>query len=84
MKKLLLLGAAALALVGCTNAEVAHYKALGHDAHITCYSGGRLIYDGWSSGKLRNSAGSDGWEFMDRQTGELTQASGDCVVKQGN
>lgn len=85
MKKLIILAAAALALTAsaCTDTQMAHFGALGSEARVTCYSGGKLIFDDFSTGKVANANGSDGYEFKSRTTGRLEQASGDCVVDYG-
>lgn len=70
-----------LLLVGCTNAEMAQYTALGSSAHVLCYSGGKLIYDGYSSGKVLTEKQSDGWYFEDNKTGKLIRVSADCVIE---
>lgn len=67
-------------LLGCTDAELSRWGALGDAAHVQCYSGGVLIYDGVSTGKVANSEGSDGYEFRDAKDQKLKQVSGDCVL----
>jgi hypothetical protein len=85
MKKLILISAAltvALVLGGCTNADIAQLTALGSPASITCYSGGKIIYQGMSTGKIATEQQSDGWYFEDASTHELVRVSGQCVIKQ--
>jgi hypothetical protein len=67
-------------LVGCTDAEYAQYEALGCPGHILCYSGGKVIYDGTSTGKIATEHGSDGWFLKDAKTGDLVRVSGSCVI----
>ena len=78
---LVLLGAFVLSLDGCSNAEMAQWTALGSDAHIVCYSGTLVTYDGYSSGKVSTEHGSDGWFFKDKKTGHLMRISGACVIE---
>jgi hypothetical protein len=70
-----------LALLACTDAERAQHAAFGEPGHITCYSGGQVIYDGDSTGRIESEQRSDGWLFMDAKTRRLVRVSGDCVVR---
>jgi hypothetical protein len=75
----------AMMAVGCTDAYMAKWGALGDPATIECYSGEKLIYRGKSTGKTANpEGGSDGYQFMDAKTGWLTEVSGNCIVTYGN
>lgn len=80
---LALISLAAIGIEGCTNTQLAHLSSFGSDGRITCYSGGRMIFDDFSSGKISNAHGSDGYEFMSKTTGRLMQVSGTCVVDYG-
>lgn len=77
---LFLVLAACILLAGCTDATVGKLKALGSSAHIECYSGGTLIYDGRSTGKVKSETNSDGYFFVDRETGLPMEVSGNCVI----
>ena len=68
-------------LIACSDTEIASFTALGDPGHITCYSGGQVIYDGDSTGKIQTVENSDGWEFMDAKTQRLVRVSGDCVIR---
>jgi len=72
MKKIIAL-AALVALVGCTDTDMASFGALGRPGHITCYSGTLQIYDGTSTGKIQTVSQSDGWEFEDAATKSTPQ-----------
>lgn len=75
---------AALGLASaCTDTQMAHFGALGNSGRVTCYSGGKMIADDYSTGKIANAGGSDGYEFKSVSTGRLEQFSGDCVVDYG-
>lgn len=65
---------------GCTDAERSSLSAFGDAAHITCYSGGKVIYEGDSTGKIATVSGSDGWEFRDAKTHKFIRVSGQCVI----
>jgi hypothetical protein len=84
MKKLLIFTIVAFAtlttLVGCTDAEKASWGALGDAGHIVCYSGGKVIYEGDSTGKIATVDHSDGWEFKDANSGKFVRVSGQCLI----
>lgn len=80
---LCLVAGAGLAATACTDARRAHWNAYGDAARITCYSGGYLVLDDFSTGKVSNADGSDGYEFKSVTTDRLQQASGDCQVDYG-
>lgn len=58
----------------------ARIKAQGSPATIICYSGGKLIYRGRSTGRVKSPSNSDGYLFKDAKTGKLTEVSGNCVI----
>ena len=70
----------ALVLWGCTDADRAGLWSYGEAGDVTCYSGGRAVYTGRSTGKIQSTQQSDGWEFKDAATGKFVRVSGDCVV----
>ena len=80
MKKILI-GLFFLCLIGCTDAARKNLTTLGSPATVTCYSGGKVIYDGVSTGKVVTESQSDGWRFVDSATNKLIRVSGDCVIK---
>jgi outer membrane lipoprotein-sorting protein len=71
----------AVLLSGCTDAIRAKFSANGSSAHITCYSGTMVIFDGESTGKVQSSSNSDGYYFVDKADGKLKEVSGNCVVE---
>lgn len=78
----LMIAASVAALLGCTDAERAKLGALGDHGLITCYSGGKPIYEGRATGKIApDVAAGGGWFFKDAATGELIRVSGDCVIR---
>jgi len=68
-------------LCGCTDAKRASFNSLGSPGHIICYSGGKVIYEGDSTGRIATVEPSDGWELKDRKTGKFVRVSGDCVLE---
>lgn len=78
--KMLIAIALVVALVGCTDAERASWGSLGDSGHVICYSGGKVIYEGDSTGKILATQSSDGWEFKDAKTHKFVRVSGQCVV----
>ncbi len=70
----------ALVFVSCTDAQCARRAAFGSEGHITCYSGGKITFDGDSTGQILSEEQSDGWFFKDKKTSNLIRVSGDCVI----
>lgn len=68
-------------LYSCTDTDRASFGAYGTPGHIQCYSGGKLIYEGDSSGRIQTVQNSDGWEFKEAETGKFIRVSGDCLIK---
>ncbi len=79
--KLLLALLSCSVLLGCTDARMGKFMALGNSAKVTCYSGGKVIYDGVSSGKIENQENSDGYYFTPKGESLAIEVSGDCIVK---
>jgi hypothetical protein len=72
---------AILSINGCTDASWSQIGAYGSSGKITCYSGGKVIYEGASTGKIATEEHSDGWFFKEANTGNLIRVSGDCVIR---
>ncbi|NIR13861.1 MAG: hypothetical protein GWN86_07865, partial [Desulfobacterales bacterium] len=51
----------ALVFTGCTDAGCGKLQALGNAATVECYSGGKIIFQGKSTGKVKSEASSDGY-----------------------
>lgn len=72
-------------LVGCTDAQVSKLAAYGDSARVTCYSGGEVVFDAYSTGKVaKPDSGSDGYQFRDTRTGRLVEVSMDCKIDYGS
>ena len=72
----------ALGLSACSG-DIASLRAYGSPAYIICYSGGKVIYDGHSTGIVQNESKSDGYYFEDAATGRAKSVSGQCVIDYG-
>lgn len=68
-------------VMGCTDAQVSQWTTLGDPATVTCYSGGKLIYHGKSTGKVASEKQSDGWLFKEAGSDAQIRVSGDCVIR---
>lgn len=73
-----------IALSGCTDAAWdAKIGKLGDPARVTCYSAEKVIYDGKSTGAVRNPEGSDGYQFRESGSNRFVEVSGNCVIDYG-
>ena len=85
MRHILIAALVVVALSACMDTTRAKLSAYGESATIKCYSGGTLIYEGRSTGRvLKEETGADGYAFKDAKTGELKEVSGDCNVTYGD
>lgn len=83
IQSIIAIAALLTATAACTDTRKAHFSAIGDPARVTCYSGGHVVLDDFSTGKVANGGNSDGYEFKSSTTGRLQQASGDCQVDYG-
>ena len=74
-----ILGALAFMALG-TDATRSKIMAFGSGATIKCYSGGVVIYEGKSTGKIKSEEYSDGYYFKDAADKKLKEVSGNCVI----
>jgi hypothetical protein len=72
-----------LLTASCTDAGMSRLEAYGEPSHVVCYSGGTVIYDGHSTGRVKSPENSDGWQFKDANIGKLVEVSGDCILTVG-
>ena len=63
-------------------ANMAKTFAIGSDHKISVYSGGNLVKEFHSVGKVLTEEHSDGWYFLNRDTNKLTRVSGTVIVEQ--
>lgn len=73
---------AILILAGCTDAERASFGAYGSEATVTCYSGGQVVFETKSTGKVQ-ALEADGFAFRDKNTGKFVRAFADCIISEG-
>ncbi len=74
--------AGAAVLSGCTDAGRSKFGNWVTDtpARITCYSGGKVTVDTFSTGKVNSESNSDGYNFRDKYSDRLREVSGDCDI----
>jgi hypothetical protein len=82
MKLMALLITVCLVSCGCTKANMSQFGGYGSDFNVTLYSGGEAVRKWKSTGEVLAEEQSDGWYFMDSNTGSLVRVSGDVVVEQ--
>lgn len=71
--------AAGILLTGCTDAERSSFGAYNEPASVKCYSGGAVIHDDISTGKVLQIDG-DGITYKSNNTDEYVRAYADCIV----
>lgn len=78
MKKLIFL----IIFVGCTDAQWdANVGKIGVSAEITCYSGGKVIFQDESTGAIKSpDNGSDGWQYRSKKNNKFREVSADCIL----
>lgn len=83
MKILITVILAMVALSGCSDAARSKLsnRLTGEEARVQCYSGNLKIYDATSTGKILNEEGSDGYYFREKESGELVEVSGNCIIR---
>jgi hypothetical protein len=82
MKKLFLV-LVGITMISCTDATLSKITSYGSEANIKCYSGGIVIYEGASTGKVQSEKNSDGYFFKEEGTGRLLEVSGNCIIDYG-
>lgn len=81
MRNMLFVAALCIFAAGCTDAERASWGALGNEGAIKCYSGGEVVFDSQSTGKIIQ--GKDGGLlFREKSSGKYIRAYADCIVKE--
>lgn len=69
-----------LSLAACSDAERSAVSAFGKKHRVKMFSGGVVVGEWTSSGKIENESGSDGYYFKDDATGKMTTVSGDVTI----
>ena len=80
MKQILILAVIAVT-TGCTDADMAHMSQYNDPSHVQCFSGGQVIYDGHSTGKIASNKDEDGLYFREKESGKFVRLYADCVVR---
>lgn len=80
MKKILIALALTVAVAGCTDAEMADLGSYGSQAEVKCWSGGQVIFDEETTGKVSESSSGAGLYFRSKATGKFVHTYADCVV----
>jgi hypothetical protein len=79
MGKVILFFTTLAILSSCSDAMKGRFSALGNGRAIKCFSGGTLIYEGKSTGKINSEEGSDGYYFTDIN-GKYVEVNADCLL----
>lgn len=79
MKRLLLV-AVLISFTGCFAADRSGIGAIGADHKVQLYSGGNLVREWESNGKVISESNSDGYYFQDKETKRLVRVTGDLVI----
>lgn len=83
MKKILSLATVVFVLTGCTDATVSQVLSYGSPHQITCYNFSTVIYDGVSTGRVKEE--TDSLAFEDELTRKLVEIrlgqSSSCVIR---
>jgi hypothetical protein len=69
-----------LFLTGCSDATYKNMTTFGESANIKLFSGGILIGEWESTGKVITETQSDGYRFVDKKTGKLIRITGDIII----
>jgi hypothetical protein len=70
-----------LLLTGCYSATRAKMLSSGQDHHITQYSGGVIVGEWISNGRVFSEEHSDGYYFEDKATGKVVEVSGNIQIR---
>lgn len=71
---------AAIGISGCTDTQIASLQAYGQAHHIKQFSGGQVVGEWDSTGKVLNEPQSDGYQFEDAKTHKIVEVSGTVQI----
>jgi len=71
---------ALLLTTSCTDAELEKLQSLGNEHRVQLYSGGKLVKEWCSTGKVSSQVESDGYYFKDKECDCIVLVSGDVVI----
>jgi len=80
MKKFLLI--CVLGTVGCTDATFSKVTSYNTTFKISLFSGGQLVREYHSTGRVESEEHTDGWFFVNKETGKLVRVSGTISIEQ--
>lgn len=81
MKKVFLLALLAVSMVSCTDATWGKFKGLGDNFQVEMLNcNGDVVRTWTSSGKVLSEANSDGYHFVDAETGKLVEVTGTLII----
>lgn len=69
-----------VSISACSDAEKSAMSAWGQKHRVKMYSGGQVVGEWTSTGKIVNETDSDGYYFKDDQTGKIVTVSGDVTI----
>lgn len=78
--RLIVIASTAIFISACSDAERSAFNALGKKHRVTMYSGGKIVGEWVSSGKIENESNSDGYYFKDDATGKMVTVAGDVTI----
>ena len=79
-RKVILIVAISVSLLSCTDAGREKLKSLGNKQRVQLYSGGELVREWISTGKVAYESESDGYYFKDSECSCIVEVSGDVVI----
>ena len=65
---------------GCTDAYISQVQSIGSPHRVELWSGGQMVREWTSTGKVLSETNSDGYYFCDKETGKLVRVTGDLVI----
>lgn len=80
MNSFIILLFAIILLSGCSVEKTTDIYIFGSPRHIKCYSSGKLIYEGQSTGKIANDGNNNWIYFKDKSTKKEIQILADCII----
>jgi hypothetical protein len=67
-------------VTGCASADLSSMKSWGARHHVKQFSGGVLVGEWTSKGRILNEKSSDGYYFEDEKTGNPVMVSGTVQI----
>ncbi len=80
MKKALISLLILASLASCTDSAQEKLFSYGTEFKVEMFSGGKLVKQWISTGKVLSEKGSNGYYFKDKSTGHLVEVDGDIVI----